>query len=139
MIQLGTKPGSDTEIKIIRAAIYARVSTDEQAERGTIQAQVHALRQTVPYWGMEIIGEYLDDGHSGTLPLEKRPEGLRLMEDAKAGKIDVVAFLKTDRLARSLRHLLDIVDYFDEAGFIDVRVHEFIPGILVRVSGTKPE
>ena len=101
---------------IIRAAIYCRVSTEDQADRGTIQAQVHALRQTVPLWGMEIVGEYLDDGYSGTLPLEKRPEGLRLMDDAKAGKIDVVAFLKTDRLARSLRHLLDIVDYFDEAG-----------------------
>ena len=101
---------------IIRAAIYCRVSTEDQADRGTIQAQVHALRQTVPLWGMEIVGEYLDDGYSGTLPLGERPEGLRLMDDAKAGKIDVVAFLKTDRLARSLRHLLDIVDYFDEAG-----------------------
>ena len=104
------------EIKIMRAAIYCRVSTDDQAQRGTIEAQVHALRQTVPHWGMEIVGEYLDDGYSGTLALEKRPEGLRLMEDAKAGKIDVVAFLKTDRLARSLRHLLDIVDFFDGTG-----------------------
>ena len=69
---------------IVRAAIYARVSTDDQAERGTIQAQIHALRQTVPHWGMEIVGEYLDDGYSGTLALEERPEGLRLMEDAKA-------------------------------------------------------
>lgn len=108
--------GEDTMPEIIRAAIYARVSTDDQAERGTIDAQVHALRQTVPHWGMEIVGEYLDDGYSGTLALEKRPEGARLMEDAKAGKIDVVAFLKTDRLARSLRHLLDIVDYFDGTG-----------------------
>ena len=72
------------------------------------------MRQTVPHWGMEIVGEYLDDGYSGTLALEKRSDGLRLMEDAKAGKFDVVAFLKTDRLARSLRHLLDIVDFFDE-------------------------
>lgn len=112
---IGIKPGSETETKIIRAAIYARVSTDEQAERGTIGAQVHALRQTVPHWGMEIVGEYLDDGYSGTLALEKRPGGLRLMDDAKDGKIDVVVFLKTDRLARSLRHLLDIVDFFEEA------------------------
>lgn len=106
--------GPVTENKIIRAALYARVSTDEQAERGTIEAQVHALRQTIPHWGMEIVDEYRDDGYSGTLPLEKRPGGLRLMDDAKAGKIDVVMFLKTDRLARSLRHLLDIVDYFEE-------------------------
>ena len=95
------------ENNIIRAAIYCRVSTEDQAAAGTIQAQVHALRQTVPHWGMEIVGEYLDEGYSGTLPLGERPEGLRLMDDAKAGKIDVVAFLKTDRLARSLRHLLE--------------------------------
>ena len=106
----------DNNGAIIRAAIYCRVSTDDQAERGTIDAQVYALRQTVPHWGMEIVGEYLDDGYSGTLALEKRPKGLRLMDDAKAGKIDVVAFLKTDRLARSLRHLLDIVDFFDGTG-----------------------
>ena len=106
-------PDQNGTPEIIRAAIYCRVSTDDQAERRTIDAQVHALRQTVPHWGMEIVGEYLDDGYSGTLALDKRPAGLRLMDDAKAGKIDVVAFLKTDRLARSLRHLLDIVDYFD--------------------------
>ena len=106
-------PETNGTPEIIRCAIYCRVSTDDQAERRTIDAQVHALRQTVPHWGMEIVGEYLDDGYSGTLALDKRPAGLRLMDDAKAGKIDVVAFLKTDRLARSLRHLLDIVDYFD--------------------------
>ena len=39
---------SDNNGAIIRAAIYARVSTDDQAERGTIDAQVQALRQTVP-------------------------------------------------------------------------------------------
>ncbi|MDA1128606.1 MAG: recombinase family protein, partial [Chloroflexi bacterium] len=61
-------------------------------------------------------GEYLDDGVSGTLALDKRPEGLRLMEDAKAGKFHVVAFLKTDRLARNLRYLLDAVDFFDAVG-----------------------
>ena len=106
-------PDNNGTPAIIRAALYARVSSDDQKERGTIEAQVTALRQTVPHWGMEIVGEYLDDGYSGTLPLDKRPDGLRLMDDAKAGKIDVVAFLKTDRLARSLRHLLDIVDFFD--------------------------
>jgi len=91
MIQVGIKPG-ETEIKIVRAAIYARVSTDDQAERGTIDAQVNALRQTVPHWGMEIVGEYIDDGVSGTLPLEKRAEGSRMAADAEAGAFDVVVF-----------------------------------------------
>ena len=98
-------PEKPTTPEIIRAAIYARVSTDDQRDRQTIDSQIHALRQTVPHWGMEIVGEYLDDGVSGTLALDKRPEGLRLMEDAKSGKFDVVAFLKTDRLARNLEKM----------------------------------
>ena len=99
--------------EIIRAAIYCRVSSDDQKERGTITSQITALRQLAPTLGMEIIAEYLDDGVSGTLALDKRPEGYRLMEDAKAGRFSVVLFYKVDRLARSLRFLLDTVDYFD--------------------------
>ena len=48
--------------------------------------------------------------------MEKRTEGARLMEDARAKKFDVVVFYKLDRLARSLRNFLDIVDFFEEAG-----------------------
>ena len=107
-------PDKNTTPKIVRAAIYRRVSTDDQAERGTIDAQVHALRQTVPHWGMEIVGEYIDDGISGTLPMEKRTEGSRMAADAEAGKFDVVVFYKVDRLARSLRNFLAIVDFFED-------------------------
>lgn len=116
MIQISINPGSESEIKIIRAAIYARVSTDDQAERGTIDAQLNALRQTVPHWGLEIVGEYIDDGVSGTLPLERRIEGSRMAEDAQAGQFDVVVFYKVDRLARSLRNFLSIVDFFENLG-----------------------
>ena len=106
------KKGSESTIT--RAALYARVSTDDQRERQTIDAQVTALRELAPHWDLEIVGEYLDDGVSGTLPLEERPAGLRLADDARAGKIDVVIFYKLDRLARSLRHFLNIVDFFEE-------------------------
>ena len=103
----------DNTPAIIRAAMYCRVSSDDQAERGTIASQITALREFAPRWNMEIVGEYLDDGVTGTLALDKRPEGARLMEDAKAGKFEVVLFHKSDRLARSLRYLLDAVDYFN--------------------------
>ena len=108
------KKGSESTIT--RAALYARVSTDDQRDRQTIDAQVTALRELAPHWDLEIVGEYLDDGVSGTLPLEERPAGLRLADDARAGKIDVVIFYKLDRLARSLRHFLNIVDFFEEIG-----------------------
>jgi len=99
-----------------RAALYARVSTDDQRERQTIQGQVDALVGAAPHLGLEIVGRYLDDGVSGTLPMEKREEGARLIEDARAKKFEVVVFYKLDRLARSLRNFLDIVDFFEEAG-----------------------
>ena len=109
-------PDKTAVTDIVRAALYARVSTDDQATRGTIEAQINALRQTVPHWGMEIVAEYLDDGVSGTLPLEERTEGSRMADDAQDGKFDVLVFYKVDRLARSLRNFLNIVDFFEDIG-----------------------
>jgi site-specific DNA recombinase len=108
--------GNDNKPVIpVRAALYARVSTDDQRERQTIQSQVTALRNSAPHWNMTIVSEYLDDGISGTVAMEKRPEGARLVRDAKDGKIDVVIFYRLDRLARSLRNFLDLVDFFEDA------------------------
>ena len=97
MIKNQGRPTEETEVKIIRAALYARVSTDDQRERQTIDSQVTALRELAPHWGLTLVDEYLDNGVSGMLPLEERPAGLRLAEDARAGKIDVVVFYKLDR------------------------------------------
>ena len=102
--------------ELTKAALYARVSSDDQAMRGSIDNQTTALRNAAPHWGMTIVDEYLDDGYSGSLPLDKRPEGLRLSEDAKVVKFDIVLFYKIDRLARSLRNFLDIVDFFEGLG-----------------------
>ena len=99
-----------------RAVLYARVSTDDQRERQTIYGQIEALRNFAPHWNMTIVDEYLDDGISGTIPMGKRPEGARLMEDASADNFEVLIFYRLDRLARSLRNFLDIVDYFEMAG-----------------------
>ena len=51
----------------MKAAIYARVSTERQAERGTIGSQIEALRACVAAAGDELAAEYCDDGHSGAL------------------------------------------------------------------------
>lgn len=57
-----------------RAALYARVSTDDQRERQTIDAQVDALRAFAPHWNITVVAEYLDNAASGTIPLVERPE-----------------------------------------------------------------
>ena len=49
----------------MRAALYARVSTERQADRGTIGSQLQLLREHLTATGDELVGEYVDDGHSG--------------------------------------------------------------------------
>src|SRR5215212_11419643 len=91
-------------------AIYARVSTEDQAERATIQSQLDFLRRFVDLHDLPVTGEYVDDGISGTVPLAERPEGQRLLLDAEAGRFGVVLVYRLDRLGRSLRSLLDAHD-----------------------------
>src|SRR6266851_522594 len=99
---------------LMKAAIYARVSTERQAERGTIGSQVEALRAHVAAAGDELAGEYCDDGHSGARL--DRP-GLDEMRDAaEAGLFEVVWCLSPDRLARSYAYQVLILDELARLG-----------------------
>ena len=49
----------------MKVAIYARVSTERQEQRGTIASQIEALRARMAAEGHEIVAEFLDDGYSG--------------------------------------------------------------------------
>src|SRR3712207_1860039 len=93
-----------------RVALYARVSTEDQAERGTVQAQLDFLRSYVGLYGLDVAGEYVDDGISGTIPLGERPDGRRLLDDAQARQFAAVVAYRLDRLRRSLPALLDAHD-----------------------------
>ena len=84
-----------------RAAIYARVSTREQAEEGfSIEAQLRRLRAYCRSRGWEISGEYVDEGRSGRT--DKRPEYSRMMNDIESW--DVLAALKIDRIHRNIQN-----------------------------------
>src|SRR3954470_2215507 len=76
----------------VRAAIYARVSSDQQADRHTIDSQVEALLARAAADGHEIQAElrFLDDGQSGASLI--RPALERLRDLAAMGAIDVVWF-----------------------------------------------
>ncbi len=95
----------------MRVAFYGRVSTEEQADRGNITGQVEFARKYFDLHGaaegVEDYGMYLDEGVSGTIPLEERPEGARMLADARAGKISAVYFYRLDRLARSTQVVLN--------------------------------
>jgi len=86
-----------------RAALYLRVSTVDQNP----ETQLHDLQQMAAQRGYEIVQEYTDR-ISGTKA--KRPGLDELMRDARRGRIDVVLVWASDRIARSVKHFLDILD-----------------------------
>jgi site-specific DNA recombinase len=85
-----------------RAAIYCRVSSDEQRENQTIESQQDMLSRwlTLQNGTYEVVDWYLDDGVSGTLPWEERPAGSRLVSDARRKAFDVVLCYEVSRLGR---------------------------------------
>ncbi len=93
-----------------RVAVYARVSSDEQAQAGTIQNQIAFARRYCDLHGLPIAAIYADEGVSGTVPLAERPAGARLLADAQAGQFGAALVYRIDRLARSTRVLLDAHD-----------------------------
>ena len=86
-----------------RAALYMRVSTLDQHP----ETQLHDLRQMAAQRGYEIIHEYTDR-ISGAKA--RRPGLHQMMADARRGKFDVVLVWASDRLARSVKHFLDVLD-----------------------------
>src|SRR5215211_6159107 len=99
-----------------RVALLIRVSSVEQREKETIEIQDEFLEQYCGLYELEVADIYKDDGVSGTIPLHERPEGRRLLEDAKDGKFDVVLVYRLDRLGRSLLVIVDAHDRLQQAG-----------------------
>ncbi|MHC4473870.1 MAG: recombinase family protein, partial [Planctomycetota bacterium] len=93
-----------------RAALYCRVSTSAQK----VDLQLDALRELCRQRGWAIAEEYADVGVSGSR--DRRPELDRMLADARRRKLDVVVFWKLDRLARSVRHLLQLAEECDSLG-----------------------
>jgi site-specific DNA recombinase len=100
----------------IQAAIYARVSSDQQAERHTIDSQVEALLARAGADGHAVTAElcFLDDGQSGASLI--RPALERLRDLAAMGAIDLIYVHAPDRLARSYAHQAVLVEEFAHAG-----------------------
>jgi site-specific DNA recombinase len=96
--------GQDT---IESVALYARVSTEDQAERDTVQTQLDFLRKYCELYSLPIADEYIDDGISGTVAFDRRPDGQRLLADAKGKGFQSVVFYKLSRLGRKLGVILD--------------------------------
>ncbi len=95
--------------------VYARVSTDEQADRGTIEAQLDFAKKYCDLHGITIMKIYKDDGITGTIPLQSRPMGAELLADARRKLFSTVLVYKLDRLGRSTRVILNAVHDLEES------------------------
>lgn len=92
----------------MKVALYARVSTERQAERGTIGSQLQVLRERVTADGDELVSEYVDDGHSGARL--DRPGLDALRDAAEGGLFEAVWCLSPDRLARAYAYQVLVLD-----------------------------
>ena len=99
----------------MRAAIYARVSTDRQGRDQTIDSQLDALRRWATAHGHELQDDhiYIDEGYSGARL--DRPALDRLRDAAREGEFDVVAVYSPDRLARRYAYQILLLEELRKA------------------------
>ncbi|MGA2923854.1 MAG: recombinase family protein [Candidatus Sulfotelmatobacter sp.] len=99
-----------------KAAIYGRVSTNDQ----NVESQFCDLRSLAKARGYEIVAEY-SDTISGTKA--KRPGLDHLLSDARRGRFNVVFVWAFDRIARSVKHFLEVMDELNRlnVGFVSFR------------------
>jgi len=101
--------------KVMRAALYPRVSTEEQVMHGySLNTQEEALKQYAEEHGYVIVGIYRDEGFSARKPAMKRKVMQELLEDVKAKKIDIILFTKLDRWFRSVGEYHKVQEILDK-------------------------
>ena len=107
-----------SEVKITRCAVYTRKSTEKGLEQSynSLDAQRESAENYIKSQkenGWRLIPEHYDDGgYSGGNT--ERPALKRLMEDIKAGGIDIIIVYKLDRLSRSLLDFMNLAEFFEQ-------------------------
>ena len=108
---------------IKRAALYARVSTEEQAMHGvSLDAQKERLTQYAKENELSIVDLYVDEGISARKRYTARPAFMRMLEDVKSGRIDIIIFIKLDRWFRN------VADYYEVQAILD-RYYPEVDGV----------
>ena len=113
------------EGKVVRIAKYVRCSSDEQKKNGyTIGDQLALLDDFAVENGLVSYDNYVDEGISATLEIHKRKDLARLIEDAKAGKFDVVIFKCIDRFFRNVGEYYECQKQLNKAGVTWLSIEE---------------
>lgn len=103
-----------------KAAIYVRVSSADQR----VESQLYDLRKLAAQRGFEVGREYCDRGISGSKA--RRPGLDAMLADARRGEFSVVLVAAFDRIARSTKNFLEIVDELNELGIEFISAREAI-------------
>jgi DNA invertase Pin-like site-specific DNA recombinase len=112
-----------------KCAIYARISTHDQH----IESQLYPLREMAARRGFEVVHEYTDIGVSGS---KARRKGLdAMLADAHRRKFSIVLVAAFDRVARSVKHFLTVMDELNDLGieFISARENIDTSGAMGRM------
>jgi DNA invertase Pin-like site-specific DNA recombinase len=104
----------------MKAAIYGRVSTADQ----NAESQLYDVRQLAAQRGFEVVEEYIDAGYSGARA--RRPALDRMLSDARHARFAVVMVWASDRLARSVKHFVEVLSELDHLGIAYVSYRENI-------------
>lgn len=89
----------------MRAGLYARVSSEEQAEGYSLDAQLEAMRRFCRDRGWTVIREYTEEGYTGTK--RDRPAFSEALADCEAGRLDILLTHQLDRFYRNLKLQLE--------------------------------
>ena len=103
----------------MRAALYLRVSTNEQ----TTENQRLELEAAAKHHDWDIVEVYEDKGISGAKGRDQRPAFDAMLKDSVRGKFDIVMAWSVDRLGRSLQHLVETLGSL-EASKVDLFLHQ---------------
>ena len=116
--------------KVLRCAIYIRVSTAMQALEGwSLDAQRASLSNFAKSRGWKVTEIYADEGKSARKRLKDRKEIRRLLEDVENGDVDVILFKDLDRWFRNVSDFYKVQDVLDKHGVIWVSEQQ--PGLTM--------
>ena len=125
---------------MIRAGIYARISSDREGDNFAVSRQLADCEQLAERRGWAVVERYVDSdisAYSG----RRRPEYLRMLDDVEAGAVEAVLVYHADRLHRHPRELEDFIDLCQRTGTkiatvsgdLDLSTHE--GQLLARITG----
>lgn len=108
-----------------RAALYMRVSSDEQKENQSIESQRVALTAYCQKEGYKIVAQFADDGVSGAIPLDKREGGKKLLKASAKGEFEILLFWRLNRISRGgVRVTLNALDDLVKRKIRLISLHE---------------